>query len=129
MKLHSRRKFSNPHPVVTTPLPPSNLNFDASETGVAGKGGGTNGGNMPNGHLMTPLTPHDQRRRAALLADSPELSTRPPLNAGGGSGTVIGVLQEAHTQMSSNAGSSSSTTSSIPIHNTGCVITSIHFVN
>ena len=34
---------------------------------------------LPNGHLMTP---HDQRRRAALLADSPELSTRPPLNAG-----------------------------------------------
>ena len=34
---------------------------------------------LPNGHLMTP---HDQRRRAALLADSPELSARPPLNAG-----------------------------------------------
>lgn len=62
---------------------------------------------LPNGHLMTP---HDQRRRAALLADSPELSSRPPLNAGGGSGSVLGVLQEAHTQMS-QTGSSSSTTS------------------
>ena len=71
-------------------------------------------GVLPNGHLMTP---HDQRRRAALLADSPELSMRPPLNAGGGSGSVLGVLQEAHTQMS-NTGSSSSTTSSIH-HNYG----------
>ena len=40
---------------------------------------------LPNGHLMTP---HDQRRRAALLADSPELSTRPPLNAGNLGGFV-----------------------------------------
>ena len=37
--------------------------------------------------------------------------------AGGGSGSVLGVLQEAHTQMS-NTGSSSSTTSSIH-HNYG----------
>ena len=45
---------------------------------------------IPNGHpvpvvpVPVPIlmTPHDQRRRAALLADSPELSTRPPLNAG-----------------------------------------------
>ena len=36
---------------------------------------------------------------------------------GGGSGSVLGVLQEAHTQMS-NTGSSSSTTSSIH-HNYG----------
>ena len=42
---------------------------------------------LPNGGLMTP---HDQRRRAALLADSPELSSRPPLNAGGGSGSILG---------------------------------------
>ncbi len=69
---------------------------------------------LPNGHLMTP---HDQRRRAALLADSPELSSRPPPNAGGGSGSVLGVLQEAHAQMSIT-GSSSSTTSSIH-HNYG----------
>ena len=72
-------------------------------------------GVVPNGgpgQVVMMLTPHDQRRRAALLADSPELSTRPPLNAGGGSGSVLGVLQEAHTQMS-NTGSSSSTTSSI----------------
>ena len=34
-----------------------------------------------------------------------------PNTAGGGSGSVLGVLQEAHTQMS-NTGSSSSTTSS-----------------
>ena len=39
---------------------------------------------------------------------------------GGGSGSVLGVLQEAHTQMS-NTGSSSSTTSSSgpPHHNYG----------
>ena len=51
-----------------TPTPPV-----ASASAVEGKD------MLPNGHLMTP---HDQRRRAALLADSPELSTRPPLNAG-----------------------------------------------
>ena len=45
------------------------------------------GGVPPNGGIMTP---HDQRRRAALLADSPELSSRPPLNAGGGNGSILG---------------------------------------
>ena len=45
---------------------------------------------LPNG-LMTP---HDQRRRAALLADSPELSSRPPLNAGGGSGSILGIQSQ-----------------------------------
>ena len=39
------------------------------------------------------MTPHDQRRRAALLADSPELSSRPPLNAGGGSGSILGMYK------------------------------------
>ena len=69
---------------------------------------------VPNGSTtVVIMTPHDQRRRAALLADSPELSSRPPLNAGGGSGSILGVLQEAHTQMS-GTGSSSSTTSSNP---------------
>ena len=57
-------------------------------------------GVLPNGGLnpspappMNPglMTPHDQRRRAALLADSPELSSRPPLNAGGGSGSILGM--------------------------------------
>ena len=46
---------------------------------------------LPNGGLMTP---HDQRRRAALLADSPELSSRPPLNAGGGSGSILGIQSQ-----------------------------------
>ncbi len=70
-------------------------------------------GSVPNGVPPNHMTPHDQRRRAALLADSPELSSRPPLNAGGGSGSILGVLQNAHQQLSSSAGSSSSTTSSV----------------
>ena len=49
---------------------------------------------LPNGHLMTP---HDQRRRAALLADSPELSTRPPLNAGKRGTPVIDAKNHSTT--------------------------------
>ena len=63
---------------IPTPLPPSDLGLN----GVLPNAGQQA---VPSGSmtLMTPhLTPHDQRRRAALLADSPELSSRPPLNAG-----------------------------------------------
>ena len=64
-----------------TPLPPSDLGLNGVLPSAAGATAMVTSGPtilMPAPHM----TPHEQRRRAALLADSPELSSRPPLNAG-----------------------------------------------
>ena len=77
MNFNSTLNGSDSGTPIPTPLPPSDLGLNGV---LPNAGQQAAAGTMT---LMTPhLTPHDQRRRAALLADSPELSSRPPLNAG-----------------------------------------------